>query len=474
MIGREGREGMRDQVLAAVRRAIATHRLIQPGEGVVVAVSGGADSVVLLHSLVRLCAEYPFTLSVAHFDHRLRETSRRDALFVQELAASWGLSATTASWVWEGRRDRSLQAEARRARYHFLDAVASQVGATKIALGHHRDDQAETVLLHLLRGSGLRGLRGMRPVREGRLIRPFLGVGREEIEVYAKTHQLSFVEDPSNRDLRYLRSRIRWQLLPLLQREYNPSIVRTLTRNAALVAEDEAYLEEVAGEAFSPLVDLQENRICMSLRSLRGVAPAIRRRILGQAMRSVARGTYLTSAHLEAVERLTSSGGSSAVTLPGGQWAWRSAGLLCLGKRGGERRSAVHQELCVPGEVVLAEWGVAMEAAIIPRSAADFPRISPDRAYIDWTQVLPPLEVRSWRPGDRFRPWGLQGSKKLQDLFVDAKVPREEREKVPVVTDQKGILWVPGFRIDERGGIKGATERVLVLTLRRGECPAAP
>ena len=162
------------------------------------------------------------------------------------------------------RRGRSLQAEARWARYRFLEEVASHVGATKIALGHHRDDQAETVLLHLLRGSSLRGLRGMLALREGRLTRPLLEVGREDIEGYVKAHQLSFVEDPSNQNIRHLRNRIRWKLLPLLQREYNPAMARTLARMAAFVAEDEGYLEERAGETFNDLAEVQGTRICMS------------------------------------------------------------------------------------------------------------------------------------------------------------------------------------------------------------------
>ena len=460
---------MRDRVVPAVRRAITTYRLIQPGEGVVVAVSGGADSIVLLHCLVRLRAEFSLALHVAHFDHGLRETSRQDALFVEELAASWGLSVTVGSWAGKARRNRSIQAAARGARYRFLEEVASQVGATKIALGHHRDDQAETVLLHLLRGSGLRGLRGMLVLRGGRVIRPLLGVGREDIEVYVKAHQLSFVEDPSNRDLRYLRNRIRWQLLPLLQREYNPSIARTLARMAALVAEDEGYLEEGAGETFNTLVDFQEGRIRMSLGSLRGLAPAIRRRILERAIGCVAPGAYLTATHVEAVDRLTAPGGPSAVSVPQGQGAWRSGGYLYLGRRGAEPRSPVLEQLHVPGEVVISEWGVRIEATIQSRSGADLPGNGPDRAYIDWKQVVPPMEVRSWRPGDRVRPLGLKGSKKLQDLFVDAKVPREERKKIPIVADQKGIMWVPGFRIDERGRVGGATEKVVVLTIHRGE-----
>ncbi|MFQ5882074.1 MAG: tRNA lysidine(34) synthetase TilS [Candidatus Methylomirabilales bacterium] len=464
---------MRDRVFPVVRRTIATYRLIQPRAGVVVAVSGGADSVVLLHCLLRLRTELSLILHVAHFDHGLREASRRDALFVQELAASWGLSATTGSWVCEGRRGRSLQAEARRARYRFLQEVASQVGATKIALGHHRDDQAETVLLHLLRGSGLRGLRGMLAIREGRVIRPLLGVGREEIEAYAKVHRLSFLEDPSNRDLRYLRNRIRQHLLPLLQRQYNPSIGKTLARMAALVAEDEAYLEEVAAGSLDPLSDFRGSRICMGLASLRGLAAPIRRRILERAIRSVAPEGYLTSTHLEAVERLVARRGPSMVTLPRGRWAWKSGDLLYLGCRENERLSPVDEELHVPGELALAEFGIRIDAAILPRSMVDPLGNHPDRGYIDWQQVLPPLRVRSWRPGDRFRPWGLGGGKKLQDLFVDAKIPREDRGKVPIVEDRKGILWVPGFRIDERGGIGEATEQVLILSIYRGKGASA-
>jgi tRNA(Ile)-lysidine synthase len=457
---------VREKVFSAVQQAITTHRLLEPGETVVVAVSGGADSMVLLHCLLRLRGPWSLKLSVAHFDHRLRENSRQDALFVERVGASWGLPVTIESWVREGRRDRSLQSEARGARYRFLDAVASRAGATKIALGHHRDDQAETVLLHLFRGSGLRGLRGMLPRSDGRLIRPLLGIGRDEIEAYVKAHKLSFVEDPSNQDLRYRRNRLRWRLLPLLEREYNPAVARGLARMAALVAEDEAYLDAVARESLKGLGDIEGDQIRLGLSALRAYAPAIRRRILERAIRSVAPGAYLTASHLEAVDGLTAPGGSGAALLPQNLRAWRSHGFLVLGRRRpGGHSSPVRVELPVPGEVRIPGWGVRVEAALQTVPMIDLRAAGSARAYVDWEQVVPPLEVRSWKSGDRFRPLGLEGSKKLQDFFVDAKVPREKRERVPIVTDQKGILWVSGFRIDERGRVGGATEQVLVLTL---------
>ncbi len=459
---------MRDGVLAAVRRTIKTYRLLEAEDGVVVAVSGGADSMVLLHCLLRLREEWSLALHVAHFDHGLRETSRQDARFVEEIAATWGVPVTTGAWGEKVPRGRSLQAEARRARYRFLEQVASQVGATKVALGHHRDDQAETVLLHLLRGSGLRGLRGMMPLSDGRLIRPLLEVGREAIEGYVKRHHLSFVEDASNQNTRYLRNRIRSKLLPVLQRDYNPALPRTLARMAAFLAEDEGYLEARAGDAFKALAGIQGTAVCMSVASLQGLAAPIRRRVLERAIRRVTPGAYVTAAHVEALDRLTGSGQSAAVTLPGGKKAWRSGGFLYAGLRERARHSPLRKALHVPGEIVIHESGVRIEARILPRSVADVHGNNRDHAYVDWKEVHPPLEVRSWRPGDRFRPLGLPGHKKLQDLFVDAKVPREERAKIPVVSDERGILWVPGFRIAERGRVASGTDQVLFLAIYRG------
>jgi tRNA(Ile)-lysidine synthase len=310
----------------------------------------------------------------------------------------------------------------------------------------------------------------MLPRSDGRLIRPLLGVGRAEIEGYVKAHQLSFVEDPSNRDLRYRRNRIRWRLLPLLEREYNPSVARGLARLAALVAEDEATLDEIARESLKGLLGIEGERIRLRLSALQALAPAIRRRILERAIRSVTPDAYLTASHLEAVDRLTALGGPGAASLPWNTKAWRSQGFLYVGKPRPKWCSPpVREELPVPGEVCIAGWGVRVEAAIQTVPRTDLRAAGPERAYVDWKQVVPPLEVRSWRAGDRFHPLGLQGSKKLQDFFVDAKVPRERRDQVPIVTDQRGILWVGGLRIDERGRVGGATEQVLVLTLHREE-----
>jgi len=208
-------------------------------------------------------------------------------------------------------------------------------------------------------------------------------------------------------------------------------------------------------------------RVCLDLASLRALAPALRRRVIERAVRTVTAGAYVTTAHLEAVDRLTAPGGPWLATLPGDQGAWSCGNVLSVGTRPPAQRSTVHCELPVPGEAVISEWGLRIAAAILPCAMANLAIVGPDRAYVDWTRVVPPLVVRTRRPGDRLRPLGLRGSKKLQDLFVDGKVPREERERTPVVTDQQGILWVPGFRVDERGRVGDATQAVLALTVHR-------
>jgi len=461
------------RALVAVAAGVLQEAGVRPEERVVVAASGGVDSMVLLHALVRAAPCLDLRLHVAHIHHGLRGRSAdRDAAFVTAEAVRYGLPISVERLAAETRpAGISVQVWAREARYARLEAIRKKTGAAWILTAHTQNDQAETVLLNLLRGTGPRGLAGI-PGRRDRILRPLLTVSRREIATYAAKQRVAFREDPSNRSVAYRRNRIRRELLPLLAREYNPRIVETLAGLAAQAREDEDALASQAAALAAGTIRKRGASVAINLALLRAASPAITRRLLQEAFgRATDRRHGLTRRHVRALMRAAARGGS--VPLPGGLQASASAAYLCLGPRAPSERSRrsgarpLVSEL--PPEVPLRPgrwvwWDPGRCFVRVRRVDGDRIRLTrgnSHREVLSPTLLLEPLRLRAWRPGDRFQPLGLPGGKKLQDFFVDAKVPREERRKVPLLVAGERLAWVVGLRIAETFRWKG--ERVACL-----------
>jgi tRNA(Ile)-lysidine synthase len=441
--------------------------MLAAGDGVVVAVSGGVDSMVLLHVLAALRAPLALRLHAAHLDHGLRgPEAARDAEAVAAWASRLDVALTCERAGPLDRRGGSVQRAARAARYGFLERVADRWGARRVAVGHTRDDVAETVLLNLLRGAGLRGLAGIPPVR-GRIIRPLINVSREAILAYARALGVPWVEDPSNRTAAYRRNRLRMDLLPALAKEYNPRILEVLARTAAIVRSEDEALDALArgvlarlarhrpgGEAGLPGPDLAL------------LDPALRRRVLRAAAESLPGRPGLAARHLAALEAWAAAGPRRGRCgfLPGVACWWDGVDLVLAPGAPPPPPEAVPLPIGVPTHAKAFGMTFLVEAAEV--GAEGPPPPAPGEAWIAAAAAPDPLAVRAWRFGDRFRPLGLRGTKKLQDFFVDAKVPRPARARIPLVVSGDRILWVVGHRIDEAGRITGATRRALRLAAR--------
>jgi tRNA(Ile)-lysidine synthase len=483
----KARKRLGARIESTVRRAVEEHALWPPGATIVAAVSGGPDSLALLGTLLALRARgdprAPGEIVVAHLDHGLRgEASAADAAFVAAFAAERGLRCVV------GREDvrslarrekRSLEDAARRARYGFLRRVAAEVGADCIALGHTRDDQAETVLMHFLRGSGLAGLAGMAPL-EGDLARPLLDLGRAETVAYCEARGWQPRYDASNEDPSFLRNRIRRELLPTLER-YNPRLRETLARNAALIADDERFLEERAREAWvSTLAAETAEAITFRLDGLRALPAALRHRLLRAAALRLAGGEQgLEAAHIEAAERLIRRGARGAsIALPSGLRLSRGEGSVTVERvhtpAVPEPTLTEEAMLDVPGELELPALGLRLRAwradELLPRLQGGavlevHERPTGSVVYLDADVAGDRLRVRAWRPGDRFQPLGLPHQKKLHDYFVDTKIPREQRARIPLVFGRDHLVWIAGQRLDHRARITSTTQHVLALAL---------
>jgi tRNA(Ile)-lysidine synthase len=456
---------------------VRRRRLIRPDDGVLVAVSGGPDSVCLLSVLVELrdCGHIPgLRLHVAHVNYGLRgKESEKDEAFVRELGARLEVpvSCERASLRW--RSEGSLQNRARDIRYAYFAQVLRERRLTAVATGHTADDQAETVLLWLLRGSGSRGLAGIPIRREGGIIRPLLGVTRSEVLAYLSSRRISYRIDASNETGAYRRNRVRHELLPML-RSFNPRIVEGLAREAEILAAESATLDEFERERWQDIVlEVSPSRIAVSCERLAAQPLGLRRRLVRRAL-ALLRGRVegLTYRHVDDVLGRVLEGRSGvALDLPGVIRAGRDGDRLTVElscAEGADRKGmewGAGVAFPVPGEVQIGDGRrlLAIEGEATPLTG------DPDRALLvaDTDRFGGSLLVRTWRKGDWFCPAGMAGHrKKLQDFFVDQKVPRNARGRIPLVVAPAGIVWVVGYRGDERFKMTVTTTRPVTLYVK--------
>jgi tRNA(Ile)-lysidine synthase len=467
------------RVLATIRR----HGLVPRGGRAIVALSGGPDSVVLVHLLLELHRLGELTVAgLAHFNHQLRGADAdADEAFCVAMAAALDLP------IERGRADvrtlareqgRSVEDAARLVRYAFLDAARTRHSADVVATGHSLDDQAETFLLRLLRGSGPRGLAGIRP-RSGRIVRPMLEIPRQHLRAYAQHQGLAWREDATNADLDIPRNRVRHELIPYLEREFSPGIAAVLAREAAIAREDEDRLHDEAIDlASSDVLSITRDhtatptRVEIDCAALTSLHPALAARVARHALALLAPTRFIGFDHVDRFLQFA-RGDGRGLSLPG-QHAARVGGTLVLGPAParGPRvpANSFRVPLSIPGEVRLDAQGWAISAER-SGSAEPVSALGPARAPSVAVAAGPlqlPLAIRLRRAGDRFRPLGLAHGKKLQDFMVDRKIPRITRDSLPLVVDSRDrIVWVVGESVAEDFRVTEPAREVILLKARR-------
>ncbi len=478
-------------MLHTVKRTMLSWQVVRPGQGILVAVSGGPDSLALLEVLSVLAPGLGIHLEVAHLDHGLRgKESEADARFVEREAGTRGLAfhhlrldvgQMAARWK------TSVQDAAHRLRHGFLERVRRRQALAFTALGHHMDDQAETLLLHFLRGAGPDGLSGLRPV-DGHLIRPLLDVRKSQIDDFLKERGIEPRVDPSNQDRKYTRNLIRLDILPVLERDLNPALTETLAGSARIMADVSDYLDEVAATTLDSLAHSSEP-LLLPAPAFTSLHPAVQQSVIRLGFSRVAgdaRG--LKRRHVEAVRDLwLCARPGSRLDLPRGTRAWVEESQLALGtvrdrdQRQGPAIAAFHYEMQVPGTLSIPEADLSIEARVMDRDSIPPGALSgrPGRkepapavrgvpllareVYIDYNKLDLPLVVRNRRPGDWFRPLNLGGTVKVKDFFISNKIQPGARDLIPLVYAGDRLVWIAGFRLDDQFKVNDQTTSVVRL-----------
>lgn len=438
---------------------------------ILLALSGGADSVALLHALATLRRKFHFQLAAAHLNHALRAAeSDRDEAFVRELCARIGVELIVERARGLKPSDGNLEARARTARQRFLARAAARVEADYIALAHQADDQAETVMLRLLRGAGVTGLGAMAEVSAGNVIRPLLEVRRSAILAYLNEIGARFVEDSTNASLKYDRNRVRHRLMPLLEREFAPGLSGRLVELAAEMRQVDGLLHGLAEDAYAAC---RESGGALNLDRFTGLHPAVAAATMRRYLAATVGNLMgLQRSHIDSLLRLCLKGPPNGrIVLPDGWLARRRYGKLFVvrGEKIGEGAVAFEVPLAVEGVTVVPEAQVVFESRLMPRAQAPMP---PDafEAVFDAQEIRAGLSVRNFNRGDRIAPLGVRGSRKVKDVFIDNKIPPQQRGRFPVVSLEGRVAWLPGLVRSNVALVTEHTAEVLRLSVKSEHC----
>ena len=462
-------------LLARVAQTVLRCHMFERGQSVGVAVSGGADSVCLLHVLLELAPQWDLRLRILHLNHGLRgQESREDEHFVRELAARLGLIAQIRSVDVAASRD-NLEQAARLARLDFFREQISAGSVVRIATGHTKNDQAETVLFRFLRGSAGAGLAAIRPVTSDGIVRPLLDVSRAEIEQYLRERQIAWREDSSNTSRQFSRNRIRHELLPQLAAEWNPAIAETLHRTADWALAEEEYWDGEIDRLSSQFLLDRDGAVLVRTEVLCQLPLAVSRRLVRRALKHVKgdlRGVDF--AHITAIVSLARSQlGHGRVQTPGVE-AERSLDWVRFVNPSAARKASGDYRLPapIPGTVPVPGTGKALALELIEK-AETFPPpdsvYNSDQGWVDWRALSGTLEIRNWRPGDQYQPKGSAGEEKIKTLFQKARIPRWERRQWPILTDGSAIVWARQFGVAAPFAANSAS--TMLLSIRETVAP---
>ena len=456
-------------MLKKVNQTIKKYNLLEKGERVVVALSGGPDSTALLVIIAPIAQQLNLSLIIAHFNHGLRgKESDEDEKFSRDLAEKMGLTFVSGKMDQKkGKKGISPEDFYRRQRYNFFNKVAEDYQAQKIALGHNLQDQAETVLLNILRGSGLKGLKGFLPMRDGKIIRPLIEISRREIISFLNEAGIPYRQDSSNENKRYLRNQIRSELIPYLKEKFNPKIEENLAHMAEILRLEDEFIRQHVDEVLkSSFIQMQQNRILLKIAYINKLHPAIRLRLFKTILESLnpAKNGF-SFIHIKSLDNLAQKCETGKrVDLPLGIEVRREYDDLILeGKKVCSKQMGYEYTMNIPGSIYIKERKFTVRSELATKESVDFR--GKNEVYLDLDKIQQPVIIRNRRDGDWFQPLGMQGQQKIKSLFIDHKIPRSKRDEIMLLVDQLSVIWIENMHLNDRVKITEETKNVLKLEI---------
>jgi len=454
-----------------VLKVIKEYRLIQKGDNIVLGLSGGPDSMALLYILLDIREIIDFNIYIAHLNHGVRgRDALEDQIFVEELSKDLGLpcySKTVNMDEYAKKTGLSSEEAGRKLRYDFFREILDEIGGGKIAVAHNKNDQAETLLMRFFRGTGIDGLKGMDYV-SGDIIRPILGVERRDIEKYLQERNIKTRLDRTNLETIYNRNKIRLELIPYIEENFNPNIVDTLWRTSRISSVDSDFLERYAQKSYNRMVKKKsKDSIILDGDQFVKEHRSIQNRIIRNCILDIDGNLQgVTEKHISDtlklfLERRT----GKSIDLINNIIAKTSYNEFIIEKNYKTKKKDFLYRLDVEGTTYIEEIDLTFNVKVLPVTDIYMDKNERFIKYFDYDKIKGDLYIRNRRTGDRFVPYGMKGSKKIKDYFIDEKIPKDKRDKIPILTDDENILWIVGYRTSESYKITPNTQRVLVVSL---------
>ncbi len=450
-------------MLKKVNDFIKEHQLTRPGELIIIGVSGGPDSMALLHIMNQLKKELSFSIAAVHLNHGLREEAQDEEDFVRESCHNMSVPfyfQRVDIMEMALQEKKSIEEMGRDYRYQYFYQLMHDIRADRIATAHHQDDVAETVLLHLLRGAGIKGLRGIMPLK-GRIIRPLLSLSKNDIIAYLGNNNIGYCIDKSNYDSTYLRNRVRHSLLPQLQENFNPRIVENLNQLANIAREENEVMQGETDNLWKKVaIKEDKNLIILNKEILNTLPPAYQRRLIIKALSSLKGESGWTMKDIQSIRQLARKEGSSKkLHLQKGILVKLAYNELIFSDHQAQSVFFNYQ-VSIPGQLTVPEIGETFVFKLVNKE-----HFAPkDNAIIlDYDKLGKDICIRSRRPGDFFRPRGLDGRKRIKEFFIDIKLPEAQRDKIPLLASDNEIYIIFGLRISHSVSISQKTKRFLMI-----------
>lgn len=452
---------------------IKEYNMFQEGDKVIVAVSGGPDSICLLNILNDMKNKFSITLYAAHVNHCLRgEEADKDEEYVKCFCEKLGIEFFSKRIdINKLSEERGLSSESagREARYEFFKELLDKLEANKIALAHNANDQAETVLMRIIRGSGMEGIVGIKPVRGNIFVRPLINIRRGSIERYCEENKLEPRLDKTNLENIYARNKIRLELIPYIMDNFNSDVISAINRLANTISRDNEYLEEIAFEKYKSYCDIKANKVIINKEAFME-KEAILTRVIRFALNAIKGNLYnVEKIHIYDIINIQKSGTGKKINLPNGIIGFNNYENIELFFNSKEKSKIEnkHYILKLNENIHLKEYDVDVSTRLIQKDEIIDFKDNPNVKYFDYDKLDGNIIARTRKIGDKFTPFGMNGSKKLKDLFIDLKIPQEKRDKIPLICFGESIAWIVDFRISESFKVSKDTKNILEIKIKK-------